>query len=150
MKAINKRYHFEYDLIEPYEAGIALLGSEVKSVKAGRIYLEDAFVRIMDNDEVYLINAEIPVFEHAQKRGYDSRRSRKLLLHKREILRLKTKLAAGGKLTVAPVLCYNKGSHIKVQIALSKGKRSFEKKSYKKQQDIKRQQEREMREYTKE
>jgi len=149
MKAVNRKYHFEYELIEPYEVGIQLTGAEVKSVKAGRIYLEDAFVKILESDEVFLINADIPVFEHSRAQGYDSRRTRKLLLHKKEILRLKTKVLAGGKLTIAPVMCYNKGSLIKVQIALSKGKRSYEQKSYKKTKDVQRQQERELREYKK-
>ena len=148
MKIVNRKFHREYTEIEKYEAGIMLTGAEVKSVRAGNIRLEDSFVRILGS-EAYLINADIPIYRFARPQGYDSRRSRKLLLHKKELLRLKVKMAASTGLTVAPVSCYNKGALIKLEIALVKGRREVEKKRLVKNRDIKRDQEREAKEYMK-
>jgi len=110
--------------------------------------LDDGFVRVM-GDEVYLINADIPIYKFTRPQGYASRRSRKLLLHKKEILRLKIKLSAGSNLTVAPISCYNKGSRIKLEIALAKGRRDVEKRKLEKNRDIEREQRREVKEYMK-
>lgn len=148
MKIVNRKFHREYTEIEKYEAGIMLTGAEVKSVRAGSIRLEDSFVRILGSG-AYLINADIPIYQFARPQGYDSRRSRKLLLHKKELLRLKVKIAASTGLTVAPVSCYNKGALIKLEIALVKGRREVEKKRLVKNRDIKRDQEREAKEYMK-
>lgn len=148
MKIVNRKFHREYTEIEKYEAGIMLTGAEVKSVRAGSIRLEDSFVRILGSG-AYLINADIPIYQFARPQSYDSRRSRKLLLHKKELLRLKVKMAASTGLTVAPVSCYNKGALIKLEIALVKGRREVEKKRLVKNRDIKRDQEREAKEYMK-
>jgi len=148
MKIYNRRFRREYREIEKYEAGISLTGAEVKSIRAGRLKLEDAFVKIMTSG-AYIVNAEIPIYQYAQPQGYDSRRSRKLLLHKQELVRLKTKLNSGRGLTIVPVSCYNKGGLIKLEIALAKGRREIEKKKLEKKRDIKREEEREMKEYIK-
>ena len=134
MKIFNRKFRRDYQEIEKYEVGISLTGPEVKSVRAGRIRLEDSFVKILGS-EAYLINAEISVYEYARPQGYDSRRTRKLLLHKREIIRLKTKLSSAGGLTIAPVSCYNKDSLIKLEIALAKGRKGLEKKKLEKKRD---------------
>ena len=148
MKIVNRKFHREYKEIEKYEAGIILTGAEVKSVRAGNIRLEDSFVRITGS-EAYLVNADIPIYQFARPQGYDSRRSRKLLLHKKELLRLKVKMVAASGLTVVPVFCYNKNNLIKLEIALVKGRREVEKKRLVKGRDIKRDQEREAKEYLK-
>lgn len=148
MRVLNRRYRREYEEIESYEAGIVLSGAEVKSVRAGHIHLEDSFVRLLQGG-MYLVNAEIPIYKYARPAGYESRHSRKLLLHKKEILKLKTKLAGSSRLTVVPVACYNKGSLIKLQIALSKGRREEEKKKLDRSRDIELQQKREAKEYMK-
>ena len=148
MKIFNRKYRRDYQEIEKYEVGIALSGPEVKSVRAGRIRLEDSFVKILGS-EVYLINAEISVYEYARPQDYDSRRTRKLLLHKREIIRLKTKLAGPGGLAIVPVSCYNKGSLIKLEVALAKGRKGLEKKKLEKKRDIARNEKREAKEYLK-
>ncbi len=148
MKIVNRRYNREYELIESYEAGIMLTGAEVKAVRNNNLQLEDSFVRLMEGG-LYLINAEIPIYKYARPAGYDSRHMRKLLLHKKEILKLQTKLAGSSRLTIAPVSCYNKGNLIKLQIALSKGRREPEKKKYDKARDVARQQKREAKEYMK-
>ena len=92
MKIINRKFHRDYREIQKYEAGIVLTGAEVKSIRSGRLRIDDAFVRIMGS-EAYLINAEIPIYEFARSDTYESKRTRKLLLHKRELLKLKVKMA---------------------------------------------------------
>ncbi len=146
MKIFNRKFRRDYQEVERYEVGIALSGAEVKSVRAGRIRLEDSFVKILGS-EVYLVNTEISVYEYARPQGYDSRRTRKLLLHKSEIIRLKTKLASAAGLTIVPVSCYNKAGLIKLEIALAKGKRSQEKKKLEKKRDIALEEKREAKEY---
>jgi len=148
MKILNRKFRRDYQEIEKYEVGIALTGAEVKSVRAGRVKLEDSFVKILSS-EVYLVNAEVSIYEYARPQGYDLRRTRKLLLHKREIIRLKTKLAGAGGLTIVPVSCYNKAGLIKLEIALAKGRKGLEKKRLEKKRDIEREQKREAKEYLK-
>lgn len=148
MKIINRKFNREYQEIEKYEAGIVLTGPEVKSIRAGRMNLDDAFVRILESGP-YLINAQIQPYEFAKNDGYDSKRSRKLLLSKKELLRLKTKILGGGALTLAPISCYNKGRLIKLEIALAKGRKDIEKRKLEKNRDIKINQKREAREYMK-
>lgn len=148
MKIFNRKFRRDYEEIEKYEVGIALTGPEVKSVRAGRIRLDDSFVRILGS-EVYLINAEISVYEYARPQGYDPRKTRKLLLHKKEIIRLKTKLAGSGGLAIAPISCYNKDSLIKLEIALARGRKGLEKRKLEKKRDIARNEKREAKEYLK-
>ncbi len=148
MKIINRKFNREYREIERFEAGVALTGSEVKSIRSGRLKLDDAFVRIMGDGGAYLINAEIPIYEFARGPNYESKRTRKLLLHKRELTRIRTKMASGG-LTLAPKSCYNKGPLIKLEIALVKGRKDLEKRKLEKQRDIKRNEKREAKEYLK-
>ena len=148
MKIINRKFHREYQELEKIEAGIVLSGAEVKSVRTGSLKLEDAFVKMIGN-EAYLINADIPIYKFTRPAGYDPKRSRKLLLHKKELLRFKIKLQSGGNLTIAPISCYNKGPLIKVEIALVKGRKDVEKRKLEKKRDVQREQEREAKEYTK-
>ncbi len=148
MKVGNKRAGHDFEIIERYEAGISLLGAEVKSVKAGHVLLESAHVRFV-GDDAYLVNAQIPVWPQARPEGYDPRRSRRLLLHKREIVRIRTKLKTGGKLTLIPLSCYNKKHIVKLEIAIARGRREIEKKKLERREDIKRQEQREAKEYMK-
>jgi len=147
MKIINRKFHRNYKDLERYEAGIVLTGAEVKSIRAGGLRIDDAFVRIMGS-ELYLINAEIPIYKFARNETYETKRSRKLLIHKSELLKLKVKMASGG-LTLAPVSCYNKGHLIKLEIALVKGRKDIEKRKIEKKRDIKIREEREAKEYVK-
>ncbi len=148
MKIINRKFHREYQELEKYEAGIVLTGAEVKSVKSGRVRLEDAFVRLLGS-EAYLVNAEIPIYEYARALGYDSKRTRKLLLHRAELTKLKTKIQSGSGLTVAPISCYNKGSLIKLEIALVRPRKEQEKRRREKARDIERAAKKELKEYLK-
>ncbi len=134
MKIFNKRARFEYELTgEKVEAGISLRGSEAKSIREKRADLSQSHVRIMGN-EAFLINANIPV---PGMKDYDSTRIRKLLLHKREILALATKVKQG-KLQVVPIVLYNKRRLVKLSLELGKPKRKFEKKEAIKRADIQR------------
>jgi len=136
----NRRAHFDYQLFEKIEVGIALIGSEVKSVKQGKILLEGAFVKII-NDEAFLINAHIQPYQFADNRDYDPRCIRKLLLHRQELNSLASKMQQKS-LTLVPVSCYIKRGRIKLKIALAKGKKKYEKREVKKNKDIKREIER--------
>lgn len=135
-KIINRRAGYDYQLLEKFEAGIALTGAEVKSVKAGHMKLEEAFVQIRDN-EAWLVNAHIHPYAFADNRDYDSRRSRKLLLHKNELLKIAQQVAEKG-LTIVPISCYNKHNRVKLEIALAKGKKKYEKREAIKRRDIQR------------
>ncbi len=124
--AENRKARFDYEILEKYEAGIELLGVEVKSVRGGQMSLEGAFV-IVRGGEAFLINANIPPYQPKNvEEGYDSLRNRKLLLTKKEM----AELAATEKnksLTIVPISVYNKGRKIKVEIATVKGKKKFDK-----------------------
>lgn len=140
MLILNKKANFNYTLFEKYEAGLVLAGSEAKAIREGRVDINHSFAKIIDN-EVYLINASIPI---EGKKDYNPSRSRKLLLHKDQIISIQTKIKAK-KLTLVPVKLYTKRRLIKVEIALAKAKRKFEKKEMLKRRDIERELERELR-----
>lgn len=141
MRIINKKAPFEFEIREKFEAGINLLGAEVKAVKLGHADLTGSHVRIMGS-EAYLINAQVFPYKYARPESYDERRTRKLLLHKQQIISLKSKLD-GQNLTLIPIAMYTKGTLIKLELALGKGKKQFEKKEAKKKKDIQRELERE-------
>lgn len=145
MKIVNRKFSREFEEIEKYEAGIVLTGAEVKSIREGRIRLEDSFVKIIDN-EPFLVNTEIAPYKFAKNETYDPKRSRKLLLQKKELIRLQTKLKSGSSLTIVPKSCYNKGNIFKLEIALVRGRRDLEKRKLEKARDIKREQEKEAKE----
>ena len=123
--AENRRARFDYEILEKYEAGIELLGMEVKSVRSGRMLLEGSFV-IVRGGEAYLMNANIPPYQpNNAPENYDPLRNRKLLLTKKEM----EELAKSEKtnLTTVPLRLYNKGRKIKIEIALVKGKKNHDK-----------------------
>ncbi len=140
MRVVNRKAKFNYQLLEKFEAGIVLSGSEVKSIKQSRVDISNAFAKII-NGEIYLINANIPI---ANGVNYDPSRMRKLLLHKDEIISIEGKIKQK-KLTLVPTKVYTRGPLIKAEIALAKTKRKFEKKELLKKRDIKRDIEREIR-----
>ena len=143
MKIIHKRAFHDYSILETYEAGMVLIGSEVKSIKGGRMTLEGSFVKIVGS-EIYLVNAQILAYPYARPEGYDSKRTRKLLLHKKEVIALKSKLATNA-LTLVPLECYNAKGYIKLKIGLAKGKKEYEKREKIRRRDIDREVAREMR-----
>ena len=143
MKIKNKRALHDYSIHQTYEAGLILTGPEVKSAKGDRMSLEGSFIKIIGS-EIYLINAQIFPYPYARPEGYDSKRTRKLLMHKKEILSLKTK-SDTQRLTLVPLECYNKGGFIKLKLGLGKGKREFEKREKLKKRDMEREIQRELR-----
>lgn len=142
MRILNRRAHYNYQLFERIEAGIALTGPEVKSLKAGKASLDEAFVRLKDG-EAYLVNAHIHPYEFAQDKTLDPRRTRKLLLHKKELFSLSSKMQTKN-LTLVPTACYTRQGKLKIEIALAKGKKKFEKKETQKKQDLEREMEEEL------
>lgn len=138
--ATNRRARFDYELLEMLEAGIALTGSEVKSLRTGHASLNEAFARV-DGGEVWLENVHIPPYEQGQKRGYEPRRRRKLLLHRKEIDRL-TGVTAEKGLTLVPIQLYFVRGIAKVQIGVGRGKQRFEKRQAVIEREAKREMER--------
>jgi SsrA-binding protein len=138
--AKNKKAFFNYELIETLEAGISLLGSEVKSIREGKISLKESYAEIKEG-EVFLINCHISPYNPANIFNHDPLREKKLLLHRREIKRLIGKIKEKG-LTLVPVkVLLNDKGKVKVEIALAKGKRVYQKRDAIRQRD----QDREMR-----
>jgi SsrA-binding protein len=137
MKIVNKKAYHNYSIEDSFEAGIVLTGAEVKSIKSGRCNLSDAYVKFM-GDELWLVNADIAKYTHDGSEDYDSRRSRKLLLKRREIDKLKSKVKQS-RLTLIPLSIYTTRNLIKVQVGLGKGKRQYQKKDVEKERDVKRQ-----------
>jgi SsrA-binding protein len=125
--------------------GISLTGPEVKSVRLGNIRLEDSYVKILEGAPI-LVNAEIAQYRFSSEKQ-DIRRTRKLLLSKKEILKIETTLHAGGNLTIIPLACYNKKKYIKIEIAIAKGKKTWQVKRVEKERDEKRREQREAKEY---
>lgn len=147
MKITNRKFNRDFEVVEIYEAGISLTGSEVKTIRTGGLKLENAFVKLLD-DGPYLVNAEIPHYKFSHPQGYDSRRSRKLLLHKSELIRLKTKINSAKGLTIIPMSCYNKRARFKLEIALCKGHKEVEKRKLEKNRDIEREEKKKIKEYS--
>ena len=123
--ANNRKAFYNYHIGDSYEAGIVLTGSEIKSVRMGRISLGDAYVR-PEKGELWLNNMHIARYESSSYLGHDQKRPRKLLLHKKEIKNLTSQIAEKG-LTIVPTKLYIKGHVAKVEIALAKGKRQYDK-----------------------
>lgn len=144
MRIGNRRAYHDYQLLEKIEAGLELTGPEVKSVKEGHLSLEGSFVKIIGT-EAYLVNAQIHPYLNAPAEGYDPKRTRKLLLHKKEIMALKGRLQQSN-LTLVPLSCYTTSrSFIKLEIALARGKKQYEKREALKRKDLERQVEEELR-----
>jgi len=121
----NRKARHDYTILDTYEAGIALMGTEVKSLRLGRASLADAFATV-DDGEVWLRNLHIPEYVQGTWTNHTPRRTRKLLLHKGEILRLIGKTKEGG-LALVPLSMYFKDGKVKVELALAKGKKSYDK-----------------------
>jgi len=143
MKITNRKAFYDYTITDRFQAGVALVGSEVKSLRLGHGKLDGAFVKILSG-QPYLINAEIPVYQFSRPEGYDPRRTRRLLLHKREIVSLATKLDAQ-KLTLIPLSWYTTGHRVKLEIGLARGKKEYEKREKIRREDLKRDLEQEFR-----
>jgi len=139
MKTINRRARFDYQLFDRYEAGLVLSGSEVKAIRAGKANISQAHTKLIGN-EIFLINATI----QTTSQSANPTRTRKLLLHRSEILSIQSQLQAK-KLTLVPLKLYTKGRLIKLELALARSKRKAQKRESIKRKDIQRDIERELR-----
>ena len=133
MKITNKKAFFDYQILDRMEAGVNLTGPEVKAVRLGHADLAASHVRIVGS-EAYLVNAKIFPYQQATQPNYDPNRTRKLLLHKREIITLKSKME-GEHLTLVPLSLYVGKGFIKVELALGRGKKAYEKRARIKKRD---------------
>ena len=136
--AKNRKASFEYFLLEKFEAGIELQGSEIKSIRAGQVSIGEAFVQI-DNKEAWLINSHVAKYDAASIFNHDPKRKRRLLLHKKEIIKIWDTMRQKG-VTVIPTILYLKNGKAKIEIALARGKKMYDKRD----SIAKRDQEREM------
>lgn len=144
--ATNKKARHNYQIESDYEAGIVLVGTEVKSIRQGRVSFKDAYADIK-NGEVFLRQLHISPYAFAYYSNHDSLRTRKLLLHKYEIKKLTGKIKEKGY-TLIPLKIYLKNNKVKVQIGLGRGKKLYDKRESIKQKDIKRDMDRERKKYS--
>ena len=142
--ATNREARHEYFIIEEYEAGIELVGTEVKSIRAGTLNLKDAWCGIKDG-QLLVNQMHISPYDHGNRFNVDSRRPRRLLMHKREIMRLYGKVKQDG-FSLIPLSVYFKGSRVKVKVGLCKGKKLYDKRQSAAEADAKRQIDRAMKE----
>lgn len=122
--ASNKKARRDYHILETWEAGLVLVGTEVKSLREGKASLAEAYARL-EGDEVFLVGAHIPEYSHGNRTNHEPTRRRKLLMHRREIERLRGKVVERG-LTLVPLRLYWKNGRAKVEIALGQGKSHFD------------------------
>ena len=144
--AENRRARFDYAIEDKYEAGIALTGTEVKSLRFGEGSIAESYAEV-DEEEVWLVNANIPEFSHGNRFNHDPKRRRKLLLHQREIARLHGAVARQGMTLVPLTVYFNSRGRAKVELALARGRKAHDKRDYQKEKDWKREQGRLMREH---
>lgn len=132
----NKKAYHDYFILDTYEAGIELKGTEIKSVRKGSVNLKDSFIRIK-NDETYIENMHIAPYEQGNRFNHEPLRTRKLLLHRKEIKKLQKEVKENG-LTIVPTKLYFNTSKLKVEIALARGKKLYDKRQDLKAKDAKR------------
>ncbi len=133
----NKKAAFDYTLFDRFEAGICLLGTEIKSIRDNGANLKDSYIKITDNLEAFIINSHISEYKFGNINNHDPRRERKLLLNKKEILKILNKQKQE-KYTIVPTKMYYKNSWVKLEIALAKGKKLYDKRDSIKKKDIER------------
>lgn len=141
----NKKARFEYEIIDTYEAGLVLRGTEVKSIRLKKVSIQESYARIKDG-EVYLVGMNISPYDMGNRFNHDPLRERKLLLHKHEIRRLIGKLNEKGY-TLVPLRMYIKNGKVKIEVGLGKGKAVYDKKKTIQERDMKRDMQRDMKKY---
>ncbi len=126
--ANNRKASFEYFLLEKFEAGLVLQGSEIKSIRAGQMSIQESYVDIVNGEEAWLVEANIAPYVQANRFNHDPKRKRKLLLHKKQIRELWNNIRIKG-MTVVPTRVYLKDGRAKIEIALAKGKKAYDKRA---------------------
>ena len=142
--ATNRKAGFEYFLMEKFEAGMSLVGSEIKSIRAGQISIVEAYVDVENGNEAWLIEAHIAPYEQASHFNHDPKRKRRLLLHKKEIREMWNSVRQKG-MTIVPTRVYLKDGRAKIEIAIAKGKKNYDKRETIAKRDEARSSERELR-----
>lgn len=137
MEILNRKARFDYEIIDTYETGIVLTGTEIKSIRNGKCNLKDSY-GIIRNNEVFLINMFINYYEEGNRFNHNETRTRKLLLHKKEISKLKSYIDLDGY-TLVPLKLYFKDNIAKILLGIGKGKKNYDKRETIKQRDIDRQ-----------
>ncbi len=137
MEILNRKVNFDYEIVDTFEAGIVLTGTEIKSIRLGKCNLKDSYA-IIKNNEIFILNMHISQYEQGNRFNHEETRTRKLLMHKKEILKLRDKLEIEG-FTLVPIKLYFKGSKAKLLIGLAKGKKNYDKRESIKKKDIERQ-----------
>ena len=130
----NRKAKYDYEIIDTIEAGMVLSGTEVKSIRAGKAQLKDSYA-VIKNQEAFLLNMNISVYEHGNLFNHEETRTRKLLLHKKEIIKLSDKIRLEG-FTLVPLKIYFKGSCAKVLLGLARGKKNYDKREAIKKRDM--------------
>jgi SsrA-binding protein len=126
--ATNRKASFEYFLLEKFEAGLELQGSEIKPIRAGQISIQESYVDVAGGSQAWLVEAHIAPYEQANRFNHDPRRKRRLLLHKKEIRKLWDNVRIKG-MTIVPTRVYLKNGRAKIEIALAKGKKAYDKRA---------------------
>ena len=126
--ANNRKASFEYFLLEKFEAGLVLQGSEIKSIRAGQMSIQESYVDVVNGEEAWLVDAHIAPYEQANRFNHDPKRKRKLLLHKKQIREIWNNVRIKG-MTVVPLRVYLKDGRAKIEIALAKGKKAYDKRA---------------------
>ena len=124
MEILNRKANFDYEIIDTYESGIVLTGTEIKSIRLGKANLKDSYA-IIKNNEIFLLNMHISSYEQGNRFNHEETRTRKLLLHRKEILKLRDKLELDG-LTLIPLKLYFKNGKAKILIGLARGKKNYD------------------------
>ena len=136
MEILNKKARFDYEIYDKFETGIVLTGTEIKSIRNGSCNLKDSYI-LIKNNEAYILNMHISAYDKGSIFNKDEIRTRKLLLHKNEILKLKDKISIKG-FTIVPLKLYFNRGLAKLEIGVAKGKHTYDKKESIKERDIKR------------
>ncbi len=142
MEILNRKARFDYNIESTLEVGIVLQGTEIKSVRNGKVNIKDSYA-IIKNDQLYLLNAHIAEYEQGNRFNHEENRTRKLLAHKKEIKKMKSKIELEGY-TLIPLKLYFKNGILKVLLGIAKGKKNYDKKEVIKERDIKRQMDKEL------
>ena len=132
----NKKAYFDYEILETYETGIVLTGTEIKSIREGNVNLKDSY-GVIRNNEIYLLNMHISEYKEGNIFNHEEKRTRKLLLHKKEILKIKDKVALEG-ITLVPLKLYFKKNKVKIILGIAKGKKIYDKRQSIKKRDTER------------
>jgi len=141
----NKKAFYEYDILEKYEAGLSLKGSEVKAIRESKANIKESYIRVKDN-ELFIIGMNISKYSHEGYSSHDPMREKKLLVHKYEIKKIREAVEEKGK-TIIPLSLYYKNGKVKIQFAIAKGRKLWDKRNYKKEQDVNREIDKSMKGY---